>query len=227
MHIEPGYIAPAKLALANLTAVVVLAAHAGQALHSPGLLGRLLLAATFFSFFMQSYHRPVGPSELHFVGAMAIYLTMGYLPTLFGFAFGLLLQGWLFEPQDLLHLSVNSLSLIVPLMLVHHTLGKSYVEQARPLSWRAIVRLDGAYYAGVTAMVGFWLLLGDVQTPFLSWATFAASYLGLVILEPVLTMAAVRLLKRWQEHALVGYCCNIRALQVQACEDVVSDTLTV
>jgi cobalt/nickel transport system permease protein len=65
-------------------------------------------------------------------------------------------------------------------------------------------------------MVGFWLILGEVETPFLAWAQFAASYSALVLIEPVVTMTAVRLLKRWQEQALVDRCFNIRAVQLAA-----------
>ncbi len=214
MHIEPGFIAPAKLVLANASAVGLLAAHLQGVFRAPALLLRTLIAAAFFSLFMQAFHMPVGPSELHFVGGMAIYLTLGYLPTMFGFAAGLLLQGLLFEPGDLVHLAVNSLSLIVPLMAVHHSFGKRLTEGRRGLSWTEIVRLDAIFYAGVTAMVGFWLLVGEVETPFFAWAKFAAAYSPLVLIEPVVTMSAVRLLKRWQEHKLVDRCFNIRAVQL-------------
>ncbi|WP_420209007.1 energy-coupling factor ABC transporter permease [Candidatus Electronema sp. JC] len=214
MHIEPGFIAPAKLVLANASAVGLLAAHLHGIFRAPALLLRALIAAAFFSLFMQSFHMPVGPSELHFVGGMAIYLTLGYLPTMFGFAAGLLLQGLLFEPGDLVHLAVNSLSLIVPLMAAHHSFGKRLTEGRRGLSWTEIVRLDAIFYAGVTAMVGFWLLAGEVETPFLAWTKFAVAYAPLVLIEPVVTMSAVRLLKRWQEHKLVDRCFNIRAVQL-------------
>lgn len=214
MHIEPGFIAPAKLVLANTAAAAVLVGHLKGFFRAPVLLLRALIAAVFFSLFMQSFHLPVGPSELHFVGAMAIYLTLGYLPTMFGFAAGLLLQGLFFEPGDLAHLAVNSLSLIVPLAAVHHSFGRRLAEGRRGLRWQEIVRLDAMYYAGVTAMVGFWLLAGEVETPFLAWAKFAAAYSPLALIEPVVTMSAVRLLKRWQEHKLVERCFNIRALQL-------------
>lgn len=59
---------------------------------------------------MQVWHLPIGPSELHMVGAMPIYLLLGFVPTLLGFGLGLLLQGLIFEPQDLAHLSINFLS---------------------------------------------------------------------------------------------------------------------
>ncbi|MBF0181374.1 MAG: energy-coupling factor ABC transporter permease [Magnetococcales bacterium] len=217
MHIEPGILPAGKILLANLTAVAILGRHFAGLLRSPTAPLRTLLAAGFFSLFMEAFHLPVGPSELHFVGAMAIYLTLGYLPTLFGFALGLTLQGWLFEPGDLIHLAINGLSLIVPLMAVHHTMGQRLITGSTPLSWRAILRLDGCYYAGVTAMVGFWLLLGEVETPLVAWATFAASYLGVVLLEPVVTMTAVRLLKRQEAHCLVDRYFQVRALRF-ACQ---------
>ena len=109
MHIEPGILSSAKIAFANVAAVGMLAACAPALVKRPALLLRTAMAALFFSIFMQVFHMPVGASELHFVGAMPIYLLLGFVPTLFGFAFGLLLQGLLFDPQDLAHLAVNSL----------------------------------------------------------------------------------------------------------------------
>ena len=50
---------------------------------------KIALAAVFFSLFMEAFHMPVGPSELHFVGASAVYFVFGFLPALFGFAIGL------------------------------------------------------------------------------------------------------------------------------------------
>jgi len=190
MHIEPGYLAQSKVLIANIAAIGVLVAHAPAVLKHPALWLRTLLAAVFFSVFMQSFHLPVGASELHFVGAMPIYLTLGFLPTLFGFALGLLMQGLLFEPQDLVHLAVNSLSLMVPLMVLHHTLGKRRGEGEPSL--KQILKLDGAYYAGVTLMVGFWLSQGTQVAAFAEWVTFTASYLSVVALEPVVTLLILK-----------------------------------
>ncbi|MBZ0218313.1 MAG: energy-coupling factor ABC transporter permease [Fimbriimonadaceae bacterium] len=210
MHIEPGYVAPAKLIFANAAAVGVFAWYGKeqlkQVISSPWILAKTAAATVFFSLFMQSFHMPVGPSELHFVGAMAMYLTFGFLPTMLGFAIGLLLQGLLFEPTDLVHLGVNSLSLMLPLITVHALKGKDLFsgKSAPRLSWAKIVQLDAIYYAGVTAMVGFWLMIGEVQTPFASWATFAASYLAIVAVEPVVTWLAVNGLKRLEKNAVVA-----------------------
>lgn len=212
MHIEPGYIAPAKILLANASALGVLAYYAKDLIARPADIMRTLLAAIFFSLFMQGFHLSAGPSELHFVGAMAIYLTLGFVPTLFGFALGLLLQGWLFNPGDLVHLSVNSLSLIAPLIALHVTQGRK-LRDAR-LDWRTILKLDALYYGGVTAMVGFWLLAADVATPFSAWAAFASSYLAVVAVEPFVTYALVKLLKRHESQPLVDACFAMKSLKL-------------
>ncbi len=207
MHIEPGILNQAKLLLAGVTAGGVLAVYA-RALINPLTLLRSVLAAGFFTLFMQVYHQPVGPSELHFVGAMAIYLTLGFVPTLFGFAAGLLLQGLLFDPADLINLAVNSLSLILPLIGVHHLRGKRLAD-ARP-TWQQIVKLDALYYAGVTSMVGFWLSIAEVATPFAAWLSFAASYLVIVAIEPLVTIAAVSLIARFRSQRWVQNCFAVR-----------------
>lgn len=205
MHIEPGLLAQGKLMFANAAVVTVLAAHAPALLRRPALWLRTALAALFFSVLMQSFHLQAGPSELHLIGAMPMYLMLGYLPTLFGFTAGLLLQGLLFEPQDLVHLAVNALSLIVPLMVVHHTLGRAADSRLR-----RIVRLDAVYYAGVTLMVGFWLALGEQATALSDWTVFAASYLGVAALEPVFTFGLVRLVTTVRDRAWARACLDER-----------------
>lgn len=191
MHIEPGVLAAAKIAAANVVALSVVGAAAWGVLKPPSRLLettlRTLLATLFFTLCMQAYHLKVGPSELHFLGAMPMYLALGALPTLLGFALGLLLQGLLFEPAELLHLSVNTLSLALPLLALHFGLGR----QVRRVTLGTVLRLDAAYYAGVTAMVGFWLAAGEVPTPLASWLQFASSYLVVVALEPLLTVVVV------------------------------------
>ncbi len=147
---------------------------------------------------MQLWHLPVGPSELHLVGAIPIYLLFGYIPTLFGFMLGLFLQAFFFEPQDMLHLAVNFLSLGVPLVVVHATYGR-HLQKLRLTN---LVTLDAFYYTGVTLMVGFWLSISTDPAPLADWARFAASYVLLVVLEPVLTISLVLLGRRLQPGKL-------------------------
>lgn len=209
MHIEPGFVQPAKVVMANAGAATVLVWAAKEQIKdwakAPWTLVKTGLAAVAFTVFMQSFSAPVGPSELHFTGAMVIYLTLGFWPALMGFAMGLLVQGLVFSPWDLVHLGVNSLSLMLPLIAVHFTLGKALFDEnaKRRLNFATMVKLDAMYYAGVTSMVGFWLLVGGTETAFTAWLTFAASYLVIVAAEPLLTFAVVGGLKKIQDQRLV------------------------
>ena len=209
MHIEPGYVSAAKVIAANVSAVGVFAwgckEQISDFLKEPFTPLKTLLAAGFFSIFMQSFHMSVGPSELHFIGAMAMYLTLGFTPVLLGFAIGLLFQALAFDPQDMYHLGVNSLSLMLPLISVHYLGGKQLFDKdlTKRLSFAQILKLDAMYYAGVTCMVGFWLVIGEVTTPLTAWAQFALSYLAIVALEPVVTFIAVKGLKVIEDNAVV------------------------
>jgi len=218
MHIEPGFISAAKVMGANAAIIGLLAVYLKRLIRHPFDILKCLLAAVFFSVFMQSFHISVGPSELHFIGAMSIYLTLGFIPTIFGFAVGLLLQGILFEPTDLPHLAVNSLSLIVPLIGVHYAAGRRLFDDSfkKRLSWSAILKLDGIYYAGVTSMVGFWLFIGEVETPFSAWLSFATSYLAVVAVEPFITLLTIKVLKRHETAPTVKRLFVTHKLRIEA-----------
>jgi len=212
MHIEPGLITQVKLAMANIVASGMLLTYARELLKRPTDIIRSLIAAFFFTVFMQSFHMQVGPSELHFIGAMVMYLTLGFIPTLLGFAAGLLLQGLLFEPGDLLHLAVNTLSLVVPLLAIHYTLGRKLREGAK-VTLQQIVAMDAMYYGGVVAMVGFWLSLANIVTPLAAWASFASSYLIVVVAEPVFTYVTLRLLKNHADKKWINMCFAVNELK--------------
>lgn len=218
MHIEPGFVSAAKVMGANAAAAGLLVLYLRKLIKHPLDILKVLLAAVFFSVFMQGFHMSVGPSELHFIGAMSIYLTLGFIPTMFGFAAGLLLQGLLFDPMDLPHLAVNSLSLILPLITVHYVAGRELFDKGvrQRVSWTTILKLDGIYYTGVTSMVGFWLLIGEVETPFSAWLTFAASYLAVVAVEPFITLLTVKTLKRYEGSPAVKRLFVVDRLKLEA-----------
>lgn len=209
MHIEIGILTQDKLAYAGAAATALLGAHAAGLLKSPAAWLRTALAALFFSLLMQAFHLKVGPSELHFVGAMPVYLLFGFIPTLFGFGLGLLLQGLLFEPKDLAHLAVNFLSLAMPLLALHHSLGK----KVQSLTLAHVLKLDAVYYAGVTLMVGFWLSISQVAAPVTGWALFAASYLSVVLVEPLLTIGLVLAAGRIRRSRVLRLCLDESMLQ--------------
>lgn len=209
MHIEIGILSQDKLAYAGVAATALLGAHAAGLLKSPSAWLRTALAAFFFSALMQAFHMNIGPSELHFIGAMPIYLLFGFIPTLFGFGLGLLLQALVFEPLDMAHLAVNFLSLAVPLLVLHHSLGK----KVQGLTIAKVLKLDAVYYAGVTLMVGFWLLISHDSTPVADWALFAASYLGVVAVEPLLTIGLVLAARRIRHSRVARWCLDEDTLQ--------------
>lgn len=209
MHIEIGILSPEKIAYASVAATALLGAHTTGLLKSPTAWLRTVLAAFFFSALMQVWHLPVGPSELHWVGAMPIYLLFGFVPTLFGFGLGLLVQALVFEPQDMAHLAVNFLSLAVPLLAVHHGLG----EKMQGVTLANVMKLDAVYYSGVTLMVGFWLLMGNGAAPMADWALFAASYTSLVLIEPLFTIGLTLLASRAHNPRWLAACIDERTLQ--------------
>ncbi|HET9206163.1 MAG TPA: energy-coupling factor ABC transporter permease [Burkholderiaceae bacterium] len=206
MHIEPGVLAAAKIAGANVAALGVVAIAAWLALRQPAQWLRAALAAAFFTLCMQSFYLKVGPSELHFIGAMPMYLVLGLVPTLLGFALGLALQGLLFEPADLLHLSVNTLSLALPLLAVHATYGR----HLQRVTLRSVLQLDAAFYAGVTLMVGMWLSIGEATTPLAEWLRFTASYIAIVAIEPVITVAVLLGVARLRAQRWASWCFDLR-----------------
>lgn len=198
MHIQLGILDAVKASSANAGTLALLAGNAMALVRKPSLIVKTALAAIFFSVLMQAFHMPVGPSELHLVGASVIYLMFGFVPTLIGFALGLLIQVILFDPLDMAHIGVNSLSLMLPLIAAHALFGKKFFAKndTKNVNWAAIVKFDAIYYAGVVTMVGFWLSMANVATPLQAWALFALSYLPLVFIEPVFTFATIWLFKR-------------------------------
>ena len=219
MHIQPGILNGATIAYANETALATIATFIPAILKRPDLIIRTLLAALFFSVLMEIIHLPVGASELHLVGASTVYFLFGFVPTLLGFTLGLFLQGTLFEHQDLIHLGVNSLSLMLPLMSAHALIGRKFLAQRSDktkINWSEVIRFDSVYYGGVVAMVGFWLLNGTEATPFVQWGVFAISYLPLVLLEPVLTVTLIKLIKGAPKATWIRKWTVVDALQVGA-----------
>ena len=160
MHIEPGILSGAKIAAANLAATALVAAQAPELSGNRSACCAPLLAALFFSVFMQSFHTPAGASELHFIGAMPIYPTLGFVPTLLGFGLGLLLQGGSSSPPTRCRIS-GSISSRWPYRwwrcMPRSAAGSPAAPRRRSGS---VLKLDAAYYAGVAVMVGFWLAMG-------------------------------------------------------------------
>jgi cobalt/nickel transport system permease protein len=215
MHIEIGIIDSARLTAANVGTALVVATQARHLVRAPFDLAKTALAAVVFSVLMQIWHQPVGPSELHLIGATTVYLLFGFVPTIVGFAIGLLMQGLLFEPQDLLHLGVNSLSLMLPLVAVHASYGRRLfaAQGGERFSYARVLRLDAVYYAGVTAMVGFWLSISNDATAIADFAAWALAYVPVFAAEATLTFGTVALLARYRANPALQHLTDLGRLR--------------
>ncbi len=209
MHIEPGVVDGAKMALAYGTA----AASAGYGLKlmaddvrkrnvaSFGLRAGLATLAAFV-FFEVLPHFPVGISEVHFILGTTLLLLLGVGPAAFGLAAGLAVQGLLFAPSDVPMYFVNLTTLLVPLFAIHALAkriipaGKAYVD----LGYGEVLKLSAMYQGGVIAWVAFWATYGqgfgaENMSAVLS---FGAAYMLVIVIEPIADLAVLATAKAFR-----------------------------
>ena len=200
MHIEPGIVTGAKIALSYVTAAgagVYGAKPAWQSLHErglPSLAGRsLLTTALAFSFFQILPHFPVGVSEVHFILGSTLFLIFGAAPAAIGLALGLLIQGLLFAPFDLPQYGMNVTTLLVPLFALQALAariiapGTAYVD----LRYAQALALSTVYQGGVVAWVAFWAIYGQGLAGISGIASFGAAYMLVVLIEPLVDLAVL------------------------------------
>ena len=206
MHIEPGIVHGAKMALAYGTA----AAAAGYSLkmiaddlktHAvPSLVARAALAVVAVLVFFEILpHFPVGVSEVHLILGTTLLLLLGTGPAAVGLAGGLAIQGMFFAPTDLPMYFVNITTLLVPLFAIH-ALARKVLPQGVAfvdLGYGDVLKLSVAYQGGIVAWVAFWAFYGQgvgAET-FASVATFGAAYMTVVLIEPIADLAVLWLAK--------------------------------
>lgn len=202
MHIEPGVVDGAKIALSYVTA-------AGAAAYSVKLISRdiadhnvlslalrsVIAAAGVFVFFELLPHVAVGVSEVHFILGTTLLLILGAAPAAIGLAAGLAIQGLFFAPADLPQYAMNVTTLMVPLFAIHHLAnriiapGTAYVD----LTYTQALTLSGAYQGGIVAWVAFWAIYGNgVGAENLgSIAAFGAAYMTVLLIEPLADLAVL------------------------------------
>lgn len=211
MHIEPGLVTGAKLALSVVTAVGTAgftAKHAAQAIRDNGIVSfaARTLAATIavFFFFQVLPHHSVGVSEVHFIFGSTIFLILGAAPAAIGLALGLLVQGLLFAQIDLPQYGMNVTTLVLPLLAIKMVAdriiapGTAYAD----VSYKQALALSTTYQAGVVAWVGFWVTYGQGfgSEVLASVGTFGAAYMLVVCIEPFVDLAALAGAKAIKKH---------------------------
>ena len=206
MHVEPGIVHGAKMALSFATAAGVgtyalkLTFDGLKDKGIASLASRTLLAmASTFAFFQVLPHFPVGVSEVHFILGSTLFLIFGVAPAAIGLALGLLLQGMLFAPTDLPMYFVNVTTLLVPLFVVSALAKKivapntAYVD----LTYKQALKLSTAYQAGIVSWVAFWVLYGQGfgAEVLASVGSFGLAYMMVILIEPIADLAILKLAK--------------------------------
>ncbi len=206
MHIEPGVVSGAKIVLSYATA-------AGAGLYAlkisvdtlrkqgiASLAARTAVTTTaVFSFFEILPHFSVGVSEVHFIFGSTLFLIFGAAPAALGLTLGLLLQGVFFVPTDLPQYGMNVTTILVPLFAIA-ALGERIIPRDTAyvdLDYRQALSLSSAYQAGIVAWVAFWALYGQGLSAenLQSIATFAGSYMTVILVEPLVDLAVLALAK--------------------------------
>lgn len=200
MHIEPGVVNGAKLALSYATAagaVVYSGKLIWQSLLEKGALSLIARSAMAMMatiiFFEILPHFSAGVSEVHFILGSTILLTLGVGPAAIGLALGLFLQGTLMSPIDLPQFGMNLTTLLVPLFAIH-VLAKKVIAKDTAyvdLTYAQALKLSGTYQAGVVAWVAFWAIYGagfGAETV-ASVLTFGAAYMVVLLVEPIADLA--------------------------------------
>ena len=216
MHIEPGLVDGAKIALGYATA----AAAGGTALYHVTRASResgiasvavrsLVATVGVFVFFEVLPHFPVGISEVHLILGSTLFLLLGAGPAAVGLALGLLIQGLFFAPFDLPQYGMNLTTLLVPLFALFEVsrrviaAGTPYVD----LRYRQVLALSLVYQGGVVAWVAFWAVYGQGfgAANLAAIGSFGAAYMLVVLIEPVVDLAVLGLAKalRGQGSTLV------------------------
>ncbi|WP_128514806.1 energy-coupling factor ABC transporter permease [Tabrizicola thermarum] len=202
MHIEPGLVSEAKIALSYATAAAaggVALYHIASATKERGLtsvaMRSLIATAGVFCFFEVLPHFPIGVSEVHLILGSTLFLILGAGPAAIGLAMGLLIQGLFFAPFDLPQYGMNVTTLLVPLFALFEVSkrvtapGTAYVD----LQYRQVLALSLVYQGGVVTWVAFWAIYGQgfAAANLAAIGTFGVAYMAVVLIEPLVDLAVL------------------------------------
>jgi len=206
MHIEPGVVDGAKMAISYATVAGVIAFTVQGLVKDvlKGQVGRVLLCAflatviTVFSFEVLP-HPSVGVSEVHLILGSTMLLFLGVAPTALGLMIGLTLQGLIFAPSDLPQLSMNVTTLLASLLVTAAALKRLAPENSRyvDLSYAAVAKLSLLFQGSIVAWVSFWVVLGQgaSASTLQSLSVFGVSYLSVVAIEVLINIALLAALR--------------------------------
>jgi len=207
MHIEPGVVNGAKIALSVATAaggIGLAGKMAYDAIKNDG--GLVSLAARsaattalVFSFFEILPHHPVGVSEVHLILGSTLFLVFGGGAAAIGLALGLLAQGLLVAPWDLPQYGMNVTTLLVPLYAMSLLARKVIPAKTayKDVTYAQALALSTAYQAGIVGWVAFWAFYGQGfgAEALAQVGTFGVAYMSVIIIEPIADLALLAIAK--------------------------------
>ncbi len=215
MHIEPGLVDGAKIALSYATAaaaatvgVKMAADHVRRDGAASLALRSVVATALVFVFFEVLPHVAVGVSEVHLIFGTTLLLLLGTAPAAVGLAAGLAVQGLIFAPADLPQYAMNVTTLLVPLFAIH-ALARRVIAADTPyvdLGYAQVAKLSVVYQGGIVTWVAFWAIWGQgVGVDNLSSiGTFGLAYMAVVLVEPLVDLAVLAGAKALRNRPLGG-----------------------
>jgi len=213
MHIEPGIVDGAKMAIGYATAAGVISFTARSLIQDllKGHIGRLIgvsLIATLLTFlsFEVLPHPTVGVSEVHLILGSTMLLLLGVAPTALGLMAGLALQGFVFAPSDLPQFGMNVTTLLASLFATAAIAKRFIPSHSRyvDLSYKDVVKLSLLFQGSIVAWVSFWVILGQgasVST-LQNIGTFGSAYVSVIAIEVVLNIALLAALRGSKSNVL-------------------------
>ena len=212
MHIEPGVVNEAKMALSYAAA----AGAAGLTIkysvdtlrqsNSVAFALRIIMAALLTVFFFEILPKfPVGVSEVHFIFGSTLFLLFGAAPAAIGLAAGLAIQGLFLAPADLPQYFMNTSTLLFPLFAISWVADRiiapntAYVD----CTYKQVLKLSATYQAGIVAWVAFWAFYGQgFGADNISAVTgFGLAYLSVILIEPIVDVALLAIAKMRRDMA--------------------------
>lgn len=216
MHIQPGVVEGAKVALSFATAAGAFSmsvrmglANLRSGVRAANFVARSAIAsAAVFCFFQLLPHTPVGVSELHLILGSTLFLLLGAGPAAVGLSAGLLVQGLFFAPWDIPQYAMNVTTLLVPLWALC-ALEKRIVPAGTryaDLGFGQVMTMSLTYQAGVVGWVAFWTIYGQGVTAqsMLAIGSFGASYLLVVALETIIDLSVLGAVKTFVREGSTG-----------------------
>ena len=212
MHIEPGVVNEAKMALSYAAA----AGAAGLTIkytvdtlsqsNSAAFALRLIMAALLTVFFFEVLPKfSVGVSEVHFIFGSTLFLLFGAAPAAIGLAAGLAIQGLFLATADLPQYFMNTSTLLFPLFAISWVAGRiiapntAYVD----CTYTQVLKLSATYQAGIVTWVAFWAFYGQgFGVNNISAVTgFGLAYFSVILIEPIVDVAILAIAKMRRDMA--------------------------